>query len=73
MRFNPDGLTSGHRLGLALAWLALLLVAGWFVGQHLQLSGDLRKFMLPRDSTSTAETFQAAGAADITRLLSVGA
>jgi predicted exporter len=38
-------LTSSRRLMLALAWLALLLVAGWFVGQHLQLSGDLRKFM----------------------------
>jgi len=37
--------TSRQRLALALLWLALLLVAGWAVGQHLQLSGDLRKFM----------------------------
>jgi predicted exporter len=72
MRFNPDGMTSGHRLGFALAWLALLLVAGWFVGQHLQLSGDLRKFMPPGDSTTTAGTFQAAGAADTTRSRTVG-
>ena len=38
-------LTSPQRLMLALLWLALLLGAGWFVAQHLQLSGDLRKFM----------------------------
>jgi predicted exporter len=37
--------TSRQRLGLALLWLALLLGAGWLVGQRLQLSGDLRKFM----------------------------
>ena len=38
-------MTSRTRLALALSWLALLLVAGWVVGQHLKLSGDLRKFM----------------------------
>lgn len=38
-------LTSKHRLTLALLWLVLLLGVGWVVGQHLQLSGDLRKFM----------------------------
>ena len=38
-------LTPSRRLALALLWLAVLLVAGWAVGQHLQLSGDLRKFM----------------------------
>ena len=38
-------MTSRQRLALALLWLALLLLAGWFVGQHLKLSGDLRKFM----------------------------
>jgi hypothetical protein len=71
VRFDPDGLTSRHRLALALSWLALLLVAGWFVGQHLQLSGDLRKFMPPRDSTTATKKIQAAGAADITRLRAV--
>ncbi|MDB6162586.1 MAG: putative rane protein [Xanthomonadaceae bacterium] len=46
MTRDADGfLTSRQRLALALLWLALLLVAGWLVGQHLQLSGDLRKFM----------------------------
>ena len=38
-------LTPSRRLALALLWLVLLLGAGWLVGQHLQLSGDLRKFM----------------------------
>lgn len=39
------GLGPRRRLLLALCWLALLLVAGWWIGQRLQLSGDLRKFM----------------------------
>ena len=33
------------RVSLALAWLALLLLSGWWISQQLQLSGDLRKFM----------------------------
>src|SRR5690606_11967123 len=33
------------RLSLALLWLALLLLGGWWISQHLQLTGDLRKFM----------------------------
>ncbi|HEU4992152.1 MAG TPA: hypothetical protein VFT52_06655, partial [Luteimonas sp.] len=33
------------RLGLALAWLALLLVAGWWIGGRLRVTGDLREFM----------------------------
>src|SRR4249919_1003570 len=38
-------MTSRTRLALALSWLAMLLIAGWVVGQHLKVSGDLRKFM----------------------------
>ena len=38
-------MTARTRLALALSWLALLLVAGWLVGQHLKVTGDLRKFM----------------------------
>lgn len=34
-----------RRLSLALAWLALLLLGGWWISGQLQLSGDLRKFM----------------------------
>ena len=33
------------RVSLALVWLALLLLSGWWISQQLQLSGDLRKFM----------------------------
>ncbi|WP_255516391.1 MMPL family transporter [Luteimonas suaedae] len=33
------------RFALALAWLALLALAGVWLGQRLQLSGDLRAFM----------------------------
>ena len=38
-------MTSRTRLGLALLWLAALLLAGWAVSRTLELSGDLRKFM----------------------------
>ena len=38
------------RLGLALLWLALLVVAGLLVARHLQLSGDLRAFMPEPDT-----------------------
>lgn len=60
-------MTPRARLALALSWLALLLVAGWLVGQHLQLSGDLRKFMPARDATAQAAKSQAARAADINK------
>ena len=33
------------RLLSALAWLALLAVAGWWLGQHLAFSTDLRRFL----------------------------
>ncbi|TWT22716.1 MMPL family transporter [Luteimonas marina] len=33
------------RLAHALAWLALLLAAGWWVAQSLSFSGDLRRFL----------------------------
>jgi predicted exporter len=35
----------GLRLALALAWLALLLAAGWWTGTRLEFSGDLRRFL----------------------------
>ncbi|MHB8911703.1 MAG: MMPL family transporter, partial [Lysobacter sp.] len=38
-------MTSSRRLVLALSWLALVLLAGCLIGQRLELSGDLRKFM----------------------------
>jgi predicted exporter len=41
----PRPLTAPVRLSLALLWLALLLLGGWWLSQRLALSGDLRKFM----------------------------
>jgi predicted exporter/predicted hotdog family 3-hydroxylacyl-ACP dehydratase len=38
-------MSPGRRTALALLWLAALLVAGWAIGQRLELSGDLRRFM----------------------------
>ncbi|ELQ07130.1 xanthomonadin exporter protein, partial [Xanthomonas translucens DAR61454] len=38
-------LSSKARISLALLWLALLTVAGIWLGNVLQVSGDLRKFM----------------------------
>lgn len=38
-------MSARRRLALAVLWLGALLLAGWGLGGHLQLSGDLRKFM----------------------------
>lgn len=38
-------LGAGTRIALALAWLAILVGAAMWLGDRLQLSGDLRKFM----------------------------
>nr|WP_147675827.1 MMPL family transporter [Xanthomonas massiliensis] len=38
-------LSSRQRIVLALLWLGLLVLAGAWLGNRLQLSGDLRKFM----------------------------
>ena len=41
----PATLRPRARLALALLWLGVLLVAGWAISRHLDLSGDLRRFM----------------------------
>ncbi|WP_254459576.1 hypothetical protein [Xanthomonas sacchari] len=41
-------LGSKMRISLALLWLAVLTVAGIRLGNALQVSGDLRKFMPAR-------------------------
>ena len=47
-------MSAARRLALALAWLAVLLLAGAWLGQRLQVSGDLRKFMpAPRTPAQT--------------------
>lgn len=38
-------MTAARRTTLALIWLSLLIVAAYVIGNHLQVSGDLRKFM----------------------------
>lgn len=38
-------MSPARRTAVALLWLAALLVAGWAIGQRLELSGDLRRFM----------------------------
>lgn len=38
-------MSARKRLAFAILWLALLLLAGAWLGRTLQLSGDLRKFM----------------------------
>ncbi|MCC8535596.1 MMPL family transporter [Xanthomonas axonopodis pv. poinsettiicola] len=38
-------LTANRRIGLALLWLALLGLAGFWLSETLKVSGDLRKFM----------------------------
>ena len=38
-------MTATRRTVLALIWLIVLIGAGVFISQHLQVSGDLRKFM----------------------------
>ena len=44
------------RTALALVWLIVLIAAGFFIGNRLQVSGDLRKFMPGRrDSRRDAE------------------
>ncbi|MDL5364012.1 hypothetical protein QSH18_00150 [Xanthomonas sp. NCPPB 2654] len=43
-------LSSKARISLALLWLALLAGGGWWLGNVLQVSGDLRKFMPARGS-----------------------
>ncbi|WP_349656305.1 hypothetical protein [Xanthomonas sp. 10-10] len=41
----PFELNANRRIGLALLWLALLVVAGFWLSETLKVTGDLRKFM----------------------------
>ena len=38
-------MSPARRTAIAVLWLAALLAAGWMIGQKLELSGDLRRFM----------------------------
>ena len=65
-------MTARTRLALALAWLAVLLAAGWWVGQHLQLSGDLRKFMPAAQTPAQKLLLDELGEGPGSRLLLLG-
>ncbi|MFD0738723.1 MMPL family transporter [Lysobacter koreensis] len=71
-RQNPKPLSSRQRLALALLWLALLAVAGWAIGQKLELSGDLRKFMPSAQTPAQKLLIDELGEGPGSRLLLVG-
>lgn len=54
---------------LALLWLALLTVAGWWLGQRLVLSGDLRKFMPNAETPAQKLLIEELGEGPASRLL----
>ncbi|TKR30366.1 hypothetical protein FCE95_09555 [Luteimonas gilva] len=60
------------RLALALLWLALLGVAGWAIGRHLELSGDLRKFMPAAQTPAQKLLMDELGEGPGSRLLLIG-
>ncbi|MCL1635033.1 MMPL family transporter [Luteimonas sp. SX5] len=60
------------RLMLALLWLALLAVTGWAIGQRLQLSGDLRKFMPSAQTPAQKLLIDELGEGPGSRLLLIG-
>lgn len=60
------------RLALALLWLALLALAGWAIGRHLQLSGDLRKFMPEAETPAQKLLMDELGEGPGSRLLLIG-
>jgi predicted exporter len=65
-------MTARARLALALAWLAVLLAAGWWISQHLQLSGDLRKFMPAAQTPAQKLLLDELGEGPGSRLLLLG-
>jgi predicted exporter len=67
-----DRLTPRQRIALALLWLALLAVAGWAIGQRLQVTGDLRKFMPRQVGSRLVAWLQAVATADGTCLQASG-
>ena len=65
-------MTPRARLVLALVWLALLLAAGTWVGKHLQVSGDLRKFMPAARTPAQKLLLDELGEGPGSRLLLIG-
>ncbi|NUS37580.1 MAG: MMPL family transporter, partial [Lysobacter sp.] len=65
-------MTARIRVALALAWLAVLLALGWWVGNALQLSGDLRKFMPAARTPAQKLLLEELGEGPGSRLLLIG-
>src|SRR3546814_16460397 len=51
------------RITFALLWLGVLLLAGLWISAHLQLTGDLRKFMPAPNTTGHTHLIDATRAA----------
>jgi predicted exporter len=66
-----ERLSSFQRIALALLWLGVLLLAGWLIGQRLELSGDLRKFMPSAQTPSQKLLIDELGEGPGSRLLLV--
>ncbi len=64
--------SSRRRLILALLWLAWLLLVGGWVGQRLELSGDLRKFMPDAQTPAQKLLIEELGEGPGSRLLLLG-
>ena len=60
------------RIGLALLWLAVLLLGGWAISQRLELSGDLRKFMPAAQTPAQKLLIDEMGEGPGSRLLLLG-
>lgn len=69
-RVGASSMSATLRTALALIWLIVLIAAGFFIGDRLQVSGDLRRFMPGRrDSRRDAkpEAARAAGRGMVAR------
>lgn len=72
MTAGAIAMSARTRLALALLWLALLALAGWAIGRHLQLSGDLRKFMPEAETPAQKLLMDELGEGPGSRLLLIG-
>lgn len=65
-------LSPSRRLGLALCWLVLLVLAGWWVADRMRISGDLRKFMPTAQTPAQKLLIDELGEGPGSRLLLLG-
>ncbi len=65
-------MTSRQRISLALLWLLLLLVAGWWISGRLTVSGDLRSFMPSAKTSAQRFLIDELGEGPGARLLLIG-